>query len=278
MHQVNPLIQVPQALEELVYRCLAKLPEERFQSMDEFIAAVKHAVGMSTALTTGLTGEHLNSLSAPRALPSGDQYAPAPSLTMSAPQTVTVSPPQQPPPLPSPVPAAPVEAPPRSRLPVVLIGIISLVLVAFAVRAVLSRPDAPPTVGASSVSVMLESDPSGAEVIEHGTVIGRTPLRETWTGSRGAPTDSHTFTFRAPGHADAVVTLSGTTLLHFARLQRTEVPVVQPIAVDAAVAPPPPDEPVNIRRPVNRPPVRPVVRARDAGAHPTGYRQDPYGE
>lgn len=74
-----------------------------------------------------------------------------------------------------------------------------------------------------------------------------------------------------------MVTLSGTTLLHFARLQRVEAPVAQPLAVDAAVAPPP-DETPNVRRPPNRPPVRPPVRARDAGAHPTGYRQDPYGE
>jgi serine/threonine protein kinase len=274
MQQVNPLIQVPQALEEIVYRSLAKAPEERFQSMDEFIAAVKHAVGISSALTTGLTGEHLNSLSAPRALASGDHFAPAPSLAMSASQTFT-SAPQRPPPLPTPTPAAP--PPQRARLPVVLIGVISLVLAAFALRSVLIRPAVTPPVASTSVSVMLESDPPGAEVIEHGTVIGRTPLRETWSGSRGTPTDSHTFTFRAPGHADAVVTLSGTTLLHFARLQRVEAPVAQPLAVDAAVAPPP-DETPNVRRPPNRPPVRPPVRARDAGAHPTGYRQDPYGK
>ena len=273
MQQVNPLIQVPQALEDIVYRCLAKPPEDRFQSMDEFIAAVKHAVGVSSALTTGLTGEHLNSLSAPRAMASGDHFAPAPSLVMSASQTFA-SAPQRPPPLPTPTPAAP--APQPSRLPVVLIGVIAIVLAAFALRSVLTRPAVPP-VASTSVSLMLESDPSGAEVIEHGTVIGRTPLRETWSGSRGAPTDSHTFTFRAPGYADAVVTLSGTTLLHFARLQRVEAPVAQPLAVDAAVAAPP-DETPNIRRPPNRPPVRPLVRARDAGAHPTGYRQDPYGE
>jgi serine/threonine-protein kinase len=296
LQEANPLTQVTPPLEALVYRCLSKAADDRFQSMDELITALKHAAGIATALTTGHTGEHAASLSAPRAIPSGDTLAASSGISLSGPRLdVTGSQPAAAPSsVASPVtaPVAPASPPPparaastRSRLVIGASVLVSVGLVVLAVARALHAPAPPPqTPVATSVSVVLESDPSGAEVLEHGTVIGRTPLRETWTGSRGAATDTHTFTFRAPGYADAVVTLSGPTLVHLARLQRLEAPPSPPLLASPDAAPASPPAPVveapnlhRVRPPSVRPPSgRSTGRLHDAGGPPAGYREDPY--
>ncbi len=284
IQSINPLVAVPQPIEDIIYRCMAKMPEERFQSMEELIAAIKQAGVPVTGLAPSLTGEFHNSLSAPRAQASGENHRatgtmpplPVNDPTVSAGQRITL------PRAPSnafeaaqPAPIAP--APPaRSTLPVVL-GVVAVLLAAVAAYVTLShKPEVttqptPLRAPERSVSVVLESDPSGAEVLEHGAPIGRTPLRETWTGARGNPDEQHTFTFRHEGYGDAVVTLSGATMLHIARLQRIEAPLAPPPleANDAGAA-----AVINAHRPV----VRSPPRARDAGASttPAGYRTNVY--
>jgi eukaryotic-like serine/threonine-protein kinase len=58
MREVNPNLVCSPAMEELVMRCIAKDPAERWSSMDEVLQAIKHAHGVSmtgqlAALTSG---------------------------------------------------------------------------------------------------------------------------------------------------------------------------------------------------------------------------------
>jgi eukaryotic-like serine/threonine-protein kinase len=270
---INPLVSVPQPIEELVYRCLSKIPEERFQSMDELIVALRQAGVPMMSGGPSLTGEFYNSVSAGRALPSGSfqsdsQFALRTSGSGSSSNAQAST---QPPPLPA---LSPAENR-RSPILLVVLGGMVLLLVAFVIytkmHASVETTSLPPARVEPTVSVVLESDPNGAEVLEHGVVIGHTPLRETWSGVRGNPAEHHTLVFRVAGHADAVVTLTGATLNHIARLERVAPPTVLP-AVDSGAPVRPAQPAVNTRRPV----VRPLNRARDAGAGVPGYRHDPY--
>lgn len=286
IQSVNPLVSVPQAIEEIAYRCMSKAAEDRFQSMEELIAAIKQAGIFVSGLGPSLTGEFHNSLSAPRATASGESpratASKMPPLPLSAGEpTVSggeaLTQPRGP--LSSPHAAAPPEPPPavapqpRSPLPVA-IGVVALLLAALAAYVTVGRnkpvtTQPTPLQPERTVSLVLESDPSGAEVFEHGALVGRTPLRETWTGARANPAEQHAFTFRREGYGDAVVTLTGPTLVHIARLQRLAAPSHPPPLESADAGAAAPDR--NARRPV----VRTPSRARDAGG-PAGYRTNVY--
>lgn len=294
IQSVNPLVSVPAAIEEITYRCMAKSPEDRFQSMEELIAAIKHAGIFVSGLGPSLTGDFHNSLSAPRAPASGENarattsaMPPLPHAsgepTISAGEAIT----QARGPLssqfaaapadahPAPVAIAPTPAPSRSPLPIV-IGVAALLLAAVAAFVTLSRNKTVTTQPTAlqtdrTVSLVLESDPTGADVYEHGALVGRTPLRETWSGARANPDEHHTFTFRHEGYGDAVVTLTGATLVHIARLQRIEAPSAPPPLETADAGA------VNVvDRNAHRPVVRVIPRVRDAGGAPAGYRTNVY--
>lgn len=88
IHQMNPSVQVPPAVAEFTYRCLAKRAEERFQTMDALLDGLKLAASGALGLTsTGEwapagadgrpTGSHFISAEHLTASPSGSGQVPA---------------------------------------------------------------------------------------------------------------------------------------------------------------------------------------------------------
>jgi serine/threonine-protein kinase len=53
MHQVNPAIRISPQLRDIVGRCMAKSPDERFRSMEEVLAALKSIGGTGLATSVG---------------------------------------------------------------------------------------------------------------------------------------------------------------------------------------------------------------------------------
>ncbi|MEZ4393225.1 MAG: serine/threonine-protein kinase [Polyangiales bacterium] len=293
LSEVRPDHNVPAAVEDLVYRCLSKSPDDRFASMSELIDELKRlAMGMLPhgALLSG-TGEFLSSM-APATIASGEHRAATPPALPSAsrsplppplPQpedsapSITAEPvaslpptpfaPSAPYPAPQPAPRpAPVAARPRSLAPAAFALFALSVLVGAGLYARSRRveaPVAPPPVAQApvapppaTVSVALDSDPSGAEVYEGERLLGRTPLRDTWQGD---PSAAHTLTIRAAGFETETVEARGPAIARAVRLR--------PRVVDAGAAPV-----VNARRaPRPRTPPR-----RPGDPAPAGYRNNVY--
>jgi serine/threonine-protein kinase len=211
---VWPAHTVPQEVEALVMRCLYKRPEERFQSMDEVLEAIRRA-----AASAGFSG----AFSSPRnAVTSGLTALPAPgSGPMSGPQTG---------PLPSPgstgastvaldiaVEEAPAKPAARRTLPLALFA--GSLLLGLGVAAVLAVRTVPPPAQAPTptavatapamkapppvepvpapttpvqqaaveptpvvetvpapIRFVIDSDPQGAKVHYQGRLLGQTPL------------------------------------------------------------------------------------------------------
>ncbi len=278
--EANPLVQVPAAVEEIVYRCLAKRSDERYATTDDLIAAIKQA-GASLGRPLGsMSGEFMSVAAARGITPNEGGLAPiASSLPPPLPPVSRPFTPSEPL-----VIAAPADAtvPPLSRerrtSPVLMVAGLFVLAVGLGVliRMVAAPSVAPPVAAAMpSVQLALDSDPVGAEVLEDGVSIGRTPLRNTWTGARGNPSASHTLVFRREGFEDEQVTLSGARIAHVARLRprATEVPpmpVVNPAEVDAGsvVAGP--------TRGPRRPPRAVGPRTNTGAQTPTGYRDNVY--
>ena len=271
--EANPLVQVPPAVEDIVARCLAKRPDDRYASMDDLIAAIKHA-GASLGRPLGsMSGEFMPSLPARAPTPGEGAAAPLPTSSLPPPLPRLATPPESPAGAP---PSTVAAAPPREarRSPLIVGAGLFVVAVGLgvAIRLAFAPPSPPPAAAAAAVQVSLDSDPPGAEVLEGGAVLGRTPLRDTWTGARGNPDAAHTLVFRQEGFEDHQVTLSGAQLTHVARLRPrvTEVPPMPAAPVEAAptAAPAPPQT----ARPARRPPRSP----RPGAQTPTGYRDNVY--
>jgi serine/threonine-protein kinase len=277
--EVNPLVQVPAAVEEIVYRCLAKRPDERYASMDELIAAIKQA-GASFGRPLGsMSGEFMNSLGG-RVPTSGESPVAPVASSLPPPLPRAATPPESPAavvPMAVSVPA-PEREPRRSPL---LLGAGLFVLavgLGVAIRLVAAPARPTPVAAAPSVQVAFDSDPAGAEVLENGVSLGRTPLRSTWTGARGNPDTAHTLVFRREGFEDEQVTLSGAQLAHVAHLRPrvTEVPPMPTARVDPTPAvDPAPAAPRPGRRPTRAPP-RANPTTNNGTQTPTGYRDNVY--
>jgi serine/threonine protein kinase len=276
--EANPLVQVPSAVEEIVYRCLAKRPDERYASMDELIAAIKLASASLGRPLGSMSGEFMNSLGA-RVPTSGE--SPVAPIASSLPPPL----PRAPTPADSPAAAVPMSVtvtaaarePRRSPL---LLGAGLFVLaigLGVAIRLVATPARPAPAAAAPTVQISLDSDPPGVEVLEGGVSLGRTPLRSTWTGARGNPDTAHTLVFRKADYEDQQVTLSGAQLTHVAHM-RPRVTAVPPMP-EALVEPPPVVEaPARVgARPARRTPrTTPRTNSANAPHTPTGYRDNVY--
>lgn len=289
LSEANPGVSVPAAVEELVYRCLSKNPDDRFASMDELIAQIKRVAAGALGVGALLSGTGEFAQLGVQALSSGEQLARAstpPAMPAASDEhAIRAVPPPLPSPLPPPLPVAatsPEAAPRAGRSRAAMVGVALFavsVLAGFALHA-LSRPartasattpasalpSAPPSAPpGATVRVAIESDPSGAEVYEGETLLGRTPLRETWTGAHGDPAATRILTVRAPGFEVETIRASGAVIAHALRLR--PLPSVEP------AAPPPPTPALAPERARPRP-ARP--RASPPPSAPEGYRNNVY--
>ena len=188
---VAPDLVLPQGLEAIVMKCLAKKPDDRFASMEELIAALKLRPGL--VATASDSGGH----------PSPMLLAPPAAATPSSPA-------------------------PRSRMPIVLVlaaalGIGSTVLL-------LTREETPPAVGGpaqpqiasasarpppvapppastaaappkAKSTLHVETEPPGAKVKEEGDLVCEaTPCDIVYTGEQADPTYEHLLTFLKPDY------------------------------------------------------------------------------
>jgi eukaryotic-like serine/threonine-protein kinase len=196
---VWPAHTVPQEVEALVMQCLNKRPEERFQSMDEVLEAMRR-VASSAGFSGAFSSPH-PVISGLTALPgsgsgpiSGPQTGPLPALGSTGASTVALD-------IAVEEPAKPAS---RRTLPLALFGGALLLGVAavLALRAPTPEPTAaapvvqtPPAMPAAPAQqqpsaqpapavaaqpapthFLIESEPNGARVMYEGRVVGETPL------------------------------------------------------------------------------------------------------
>ena len=248
-------------LEQLILDALAKRRDERFDSMSSFLARMKDVrrllTGISASLETGVD-IRLSDLRGRQHTPSLVQTA-QPTRPMVAAQTVSARP-QTRPHLPASgeVPFAEAgisgltdetgshamlgkTAPRGSRMPllapilagtalVVVLGLLAYVVVGDRQRFAAPPVDAPPTVEepvparGPSTQVRFTSEPSGAEVFEHGVSLGKTPLVLTLPRDVEGM-EPHEFLFKLAGRGEKIERV---------RLDQTQVEVAVRLADDKA--------------------------------------------
>jgi serine/threonine-protein kinase len=301
-----PTATVPPSVEEIVYKCLSKRAEDRYASMDELLAALKRAAGEAGPATGEFAASRLSLASGEIALQTGDVLSASgpsgslpprdiPAASGSGPIAMSIEGSTS-----ARIPATAAamahpptdltlaEAQPKKRTGLIAaVGVIAVLGIGGAAFADLHahRSTATPTMHAEptpappTVHVALESNPTGAEVLENDQSIGHTPIRLEWTGAQGDPSRSHTFVFRLANYRDATVTLSGASLAHTATLAPLP-PAVGPTPSQSNTNTPPstspstptqaeptthPTAPTSTAHP--HPPVRPV--------HPTAAPHHP---
>jgi serine/threonine protein kinase len=226
--QLKPDIQVPEAVEGLVLRCLEKKPEARFQSMEELLEAIRQAAGGLSGVYTGIfTGV------TPAPISPGSSLWPRPPSQPAMP--VQVVPPSSESPTTALRPGRAI-APRRRWLVPAIVGaaIILVAAVAVVVHAratpapiapapvpvpvpVVTTPaephveppaSAPADSTSSPVQFVIESDPPGAKVSVDGAAIGPTPI--TFTRPAGADgTAKAALTFKLDGYEEVSVATGG---------------------------------------------------------------------
>ncbi len=77
LRSVKPDVIVSPALEDLIYRCIAKDPNQRWSSMEDVLTGLKHASGMPVLQATGDYGSFQAIQSAARHTASGSNPVPA---------------------------------------------------------------------------------------------------------------------------------------------------------------------------------------------------------
>ena len=234
LRDINPECDATETLEAIVMKSLAKLPEERFDTMDAMLVALKQAAseaGFSITRSTdllasgeiaavGITGRFGAVDSQPPAFITGQSSPPA-SLSSSLPS--------------EPPPSFEAAEPARgSRIPLILgiAGAAALLLagiVAFVVGSgdhspdpdsspivelpnttqpvdTVGDPEPPVQPTVESAMVRLRSTPPGARVTIGEEVLGTTPTDVEWTGEDAARGRRVRFLFQLDGYRDYSVT------------------------------------------------------------------------
>ncbi|WP_437724469.1 serine/threonine-protein kinase [Sorangium sp. So ce861] len=195
MRERNPEADVPEPLEAFVLRCLSKDPEGRPANMEAFIrglAECAQAMGLSPAFgSTGLVT--MDS--------TGTGRMPTPMPPVRVMTAIPASPPSSSAGAASQVDDAslgaasrPADAAPQGRKGIVLVAVGVLAVAGIGVAMSQMRPSeppppaaaqpekpqaapAPPPADVGTFVLMVESMPSGAEVLEDGKPLGTTPLQ-----------------------------------------------------------------------------------------------------
>lgn len=235
MADANPTARVPALLEQIVLKCIAKKPDDRFASMDELLVALKQAAAESglPAADRDETGAHAtvdaddapqaagDADAAPQAADDGEDDAHAAGDAEDVPRPEAV-----------PVVRAKPSAWPKAWLLVLLVAAAVGVVVAaspghegaepVAPRTEpLPRPipaprqSAPPPLPAGErpqqeaiprVLAVLRSEPAGAMVRAGGRWYGPTPVLVQWTGPDAAPGREVTLRFQKEGFPEVTLT------------------------------------------------------------------------
>ncbi|XXX76971.1 serine/threonine-protein kinase [Sorangium sp. So ce134] len=276
MRERNPEADVPEPLEAFVLRCLSKDPEGRPANMEAFIRGLgecAQAMGLSPAFgSTGLvtmdsggTGRMPTPMPPVRVMTAIPASSPSSSVGAAS-QVDDAS-----------LGAAsrPADAAPQGRKGIVLVaaGVLAVAGIGIAMSQMRSSeqpapavtqpekpqvaPAPPPPAEVASFVLMVESMPSGAEVLEDGKPLGNTPLQLSISNS-SVRANPRRLTVRQEGYEPYSIVQgpSEQSVRLVATLtKRTPAPTSSP----AAPTPPPPVAPAP--RSYGRPAARPTPPA-----------------
>ncbi len=270
LRQMNPNTQVSPAFEEIIARCMAKDPDQRFSSMDEVLAALKRMGGLALAQTfNGMATGEFSALAAsgtPSSRVLGDSGSgpsvdlPLATLSGSGSTMAATVPPAD-------IVVTPALSvpPPRSGSKGILVtavvgalGIAGIVGYAAlrpggaavgsapaaqtsAVPAVSTAADlAPAAPPIALVKVRVNSDPDGASVKEDGVELcGSTPCDILYKGADADPAREHKLTFARPGYRPEARTVKvGDSPIAVKLTKAPDVPRFVPAAQPRSDAPP----------------------------------------
>jgi len=225
--ELNPNVKIPPSLEAVVFKCMAKNPEDRYLSMNDVLFALKQCMGNGASGITS-TGEYR--------IPDFTDFKTGPHDAVVSMTPVTQTPSNNPLTTSTTMtgvqPFAQASKPSNTAAPLFLAAIFGLTGIAglFALSGPLSddkkpapaivapaTPEPAPNSVASSapnapaprtpsVLVTLRSEPAGAMVLIGDREYGPTPTQLEWSGAEAQLGREVTFRFRRTGYRALTVT------------------------------------------------------------------------
>ncbi|MET0285797.1 MAG: serine/threonine-protein kinase [Polyangiales bacterium] len=218
LHELNPHIRVPQALEAVVRKCMAKNPDDRYASMNDVLFALKQCLGHEVQSTGEFRIPDFGDVR-PEILASA---TPTVNQLPANQQNITAS-------HPAAQPFASASKQGGTTWPLVFAGLFALtgvgiflllsgvlneekpetpvVVAAPATTTATPLPTAPPVPAKpASVIVTLRSTPPGAMVLIGDREYGPTPVELEWTGADAEPGRQVSFRFRRTGFRAMTIT------------------------------------------------------------------------